>query len=205
MLATVSRTDRTPRQRLDAESRRQAILDAGHGLFAAASFSGVTVQDVAAEAGASAALVFHYFGSKAGLYTAVVTDAVAHLRAAQRAALDALAAGAPARDRVRATLLVYLDAVAQHPRAWLPQHGAEEPAEAIAVRIAARAEQVVALRELLGVGSWARHEYALWGYLGFVESACLAWAERGCAAAERDALVDAALGALEGALGDWGG
>ena len=49
----------------------------------------------------------------------------------------------------------------------------------------------------------ARHRYALWGYLGFIDAACLHWVERGCPDEERWGLVDAALGALEGGLGDW--
>nr|NLI49887.1 TetR/AcrR family transcriptional regulator [Propionibacterium sp.] len=203
----MTRADRTPRQRLDAEERRKAILDAGRGLFAGSSFSEVSTQRVAAAAGASQALVFHYFGSKAGLYTAVVEDAVEHLQAALRSADRALPAGAPTRDRVRAALLVYLDEVARYPRAWAPHRGAEEPAAATAVRLRARADQVAGLRGWLRLdaAAWPRHEYALWGFFGFVDSACLAWVDAGCPEADRHPLVEAALGALEGALGDWGG
>ncbi len=201
----MTRTDRTPRQRLDAESRRQAILDAGRSLFAAAPFTEVSTAEIAAASGASQALVFHYFGSKADLYTAVVAEADARLRAAQQAADQALAPGVPARDRVRAALLARLDQIADNPRGWAPWSGAEEPAEATALRLRARADDVAWLRAMLRLRDWPRFDYALWGYLGFVDSACLAWVERGCPAAERQPLVEAALGSLEGALGDWGG
>ncbi len=73
------RVDRAPRQRLDADARRDAILAAARDLYAAHPYSEVSTKQVAESAGSSAPLVFHYFGSKAGLYTAVVSDAVAGL------------------------------------------------------------------------------------------------------------------------------
>lgn len=199
------RTDRAPRQRLDTEERRETILTAAQQAYAAAPYSEVSVADVGREAGASAALIFHYFGSKAALYAAVVDRTVANLVAAQAEANSALPSGVPARDRVRASLLVYLDHIATHPDAWArPLLGGEEPREAMAVRQAARSAYVGRLRDLLRPTGGVRHEYALWGYFGFLDQACLRWVEQGCPDSERYPLVDAALGALEGALGDWG-
>lgn len=193
-----------PRRRLDTASRRAEILDAARTLYATASYAEVTVGQVAEASGASQALIFHYFGNKAGLYTAVVDDALARLRAAQAAAIDALPAGSPARDRVRVSLEVYLDHVAANPTAWAASPTAsEEPAVAQQARSDARAEWVRLLAELLGVGDWPRHTYALWGYFGFVDQVCHRWVAQGAPADQRGALVDATLGALEGALGDW--
>lgn len=199
-----SRTDRTPRQRLDVDERRQVILDAATQLYRQGGYDEVTVAQVAARAQASPALVFHYFGTKAELYAAVVAAAVDTLAAAQRETNAALPQGVPVRDRVAATVHCYLDHIATHPRAWAaPLTGAQEPAQALAVREQARAGYVAALRELLGVRGWTRHEYALWGWFGFLDQACLQWVRRGCPDEERHSLTDAALGALEGALGDW--
>ena len=196
--------DRTPRQRLDVEERREAILLAADELFAGRSFAEVSVADVAAAAGASPALVFHYFGSKAALYAAVVERSDEALAAAQAEADAALSPGVPVRDRVRASLLVYLDHIAASPDAWLAAlHGVEQPREATELLAAAKASRVDALRDLLGIGDWARHHYALSGYLGFVDAACVDWVARGCPEADRYPLIDAALGALQGALGDW--
>src|SRR5665648_1078179 len=61
----------------------------------------------------------------------------------------------------------------------------------------------LAIADLLARTTAARHEFALWGFFGFLDAACLCWVERGCPDDERVALVDAGLGALEGALGDW--
>lgn len=200
-----SSTHTTRRQRLDTAIRREAILNAAMECYAEAPYAEVSVAEIAAKAQASSALVFHYFGSKASLYAEVVAAAVATLAQTQRTAVAALAEGAPKRDRVRASILVYLDHIATHPNTWAaPLLGGEEPAEAVAVRQQSRTDYVEALRDLLRPTTWARHEYALWGYFGFLDQACLHWVEQGCPAAEREALAEAALGALQGALGDWG-
>lgn len=199
------RVDRAPRQRLDADSRRDGILAAARDLYAVHPYSEVSTQQVADVAGASAALVFHYFGSKAGLYTAVVSTAIAELAATQLAAEASLPPHTPSRVRVRASLDIYLDHIAAHPATWAwPLRGGVEPAQTQVVRRRARAGHVQALSDLLGVGSWTRHHFALWGYFGFLDEACLAWVERGCPTDDRVHLMEASLGALEGALGDWG-
>ncbi len=196
------RTDRAPRQRLAVEQRRERILEAARHLYAEAAYTEVTTARVAQAADASPALVLHYFGSKAGLYAAVVRDAVDSLAAAQQAADAALPVGVPVRDRVRSALLVYLDHIADHPGTWAsPLVGGEEPSAAVELRQVARAEQVETLNGLLKPAALARSEYALRGYFGFVDQACLAWVLAGCPDADRHPLVDAALGALDGALG----
>lgn len=192
------------RRRLDVEERRAQILSAARRLYAEAAYDEVSSSQISAASGTSQALVFHYFGTKADLYAAVVASAIDDLGRAQRAADEALPAGVPVRDRVRAGVLAYLDHVASHPRAWsAPLRGGTEPVAAQELRAEARAAYVGRLAELLGVSNWPRHVYALWGYFGFLDAACLRWVDRGCPESERHALVDAALGALEGALGDW--
>ena len=196
--------DPQPRRRLSVDERRAEILRAAAREFATASYEEVSAARLAAASGSSQALVFHYFGTKAGLYAAVVRDWIELLRRRQAEADAALPPGTPVRDRVRVRLEVYLDHVAGHSGSWAsPLHGGAEPAEGGALRREARREEVAALGELLAVGDWPRHRYALWGYFGFLDQACLHWVESGCPAQDRPALIDAALGALEGALGDW--
>lgn len=199
------RSDRTPRQRLDTDARRESILAAARDLYAERPYAEVSAAEVAQAAGASSALVFHYFNNKAGLYTAVVSSAIADLVQAQRARDAALSPGVPARDRVRAAIEVYLDHITTHPSTWAsPLSGGTEPREALEVRQAARATDVEHLHRLLQPAGWARHNYALWGFFGFLDHACLRWVDQGCPPNDRYPLIDAALGALEGALGDWG-
>lgn len=179
-------------------------MQAAGRCYAAAPYAEVSVAEIAEAADASPALVFHYFGSKADLFAEVVERSVDELRTAQASADAALSPGVPARDRVRASLLVYLDHIADHPAAWAaPLTGAGEPTQAVAVRREARAAYVRTLATLLPPQG-VRHDYALWGYFGFLDQACLHWVEQGCPPDQRHSLIDAALGALEGALGDWG-
>lgn len=201
----MARTDRQPRTRLDPDARRAAILDAAAEAFTDQPYSEVTVSSIARRVGASDALIYRYFAGKEELYTAVVRLAIAQLLDRQAAALDDLDDGVPIRDRVRAATELYLDHIASHASAWaMPlRYPGGEPAVAAALRVNAREEYVARLRALLAPSSQVRHEYALWGYFGFLDAACLHWVERECPVGDRDSLIDAALGSLEGALGDW--
>ena len=199
------RLDRRPRQRLDPDARRAKILDAAGVTFAALPFSEVTIAAIARAADASDALIYRYFGGKEALYGEVVQLAITELAAGQRDALEALPDGVPARDRVRTATVVYLDHIARRPDAWampLRQPGSE-PTAVAELRADARRADVEHLAGLLRPNQNPRHDFALWGYFGFLDAACLHWVERGCPDDERQPLIDAALGALEGALGDW--
>ncbi|MCH4209479.1 TetR/AcrR family transcriptional regulator [Bifidobacterium sp.] len=201
----MTRIDRKPRHRLDPDSRRIAILDAAASAFAEYPYSEVTIASIAAAAAASNALVYRYFANKEDLYAEVVRLAIADLMSRQAAALKSLPAGAPVRDHIAAATEVYLDHIAHHPAAWampMRQPGGEPPAAA-ELRADARRRYVQGLSRLLEPSDRARHGYALWGYFGFIDAACLRWVDKGCPDAERWPLIDAALGALQGALGDW--
>lgn len=203
-MATMVRSDRTPRQRLDPDERRSAILSGAAEAFAVAPYDAVSIAAVARRAGASEALVYRYFAGKAELYAEVLRQAIGDLLRRQGHALAELPDGVPVRDRLRATTLVYLDHVASHPTGWAsPLRAGVEPEVATQIRRQTRLEYVERLRDLLAPSATARHEYALWGYFGFLDAACLRWVDRGCPSDDRWALIDAALGALEGALGDW--
>lgn len=63
-----------PSGRVDAQTRRELIIQSAAGLFAERPFHEVTTKQLAEAAGVSEALVFQHFGSKQGLYMAVVAD-----------------------------------------------------------------------------------------------------------------------------------
>lgn len=199
-------TTRPPRRRLDPEQRQATILEVAARLFAAHPYAEVSLARVASEAGASEALVHKYFATKPELYADVLRGV---LEALWRRILQADAAlpGRPgARERVRTALLVYLDHVAEHPSGWAsPFLAANDPEPARAVRRRARAVVGEALERLLPPDPTARRRYAVAAFPGFLEVAALTWAEAGCPADLRHPIIDTCLGALEGALGDWGG
>ncbi|WP_245974944.1 TetR/AcrR family transcriptional regulator [Corynebacterium alimapuense] len=188
------------RKRLSTTERRAVILEAARSHFSAAAYPEVSVAAIAKDSGSSQALVFHYFASKAGLQATVVSESLAQLRQAQLLADSALSPGTSARDRIRTLLLTHLEHLAADPN-LIPRTG--EPATTHQIRDQARSDLVDWLSELLAVTDFSRHTWALWGWAGFLELVARRWAEAGCPADERFPLIDAALGALEGALGDW--
>ncbi|TQL03766.1 TetR/AcrR family transcriptional regulator [Cellulomonas sp. SLBN-39] len=202
----MTRRDARPRRRLDPQERREALLTAAADVFAGQGYAAATMGAVAAAADASEALVYRYFAGKDELYAAVLAREVDALVAAEERALSALHPGVPVRDRVRAVVLTRLDRAAADPDAWLRhvRHPAAEPVAAGVVRARAHTERVARVGALLVPRADARHAYAVPGWLAFVDAACERWAEQGCPPDDRWPLVEACLGALEGALGDWG-
>src|SRR5678815_6090761 len=79
------RPPRRPRGRPSARDDatvRESLLEAARRLFLARGFAAVSIREIAAEAGATAAMIHYYFGDKLGLYRAML-EAVSytHLRA----------------------------------------------------------------------------------------------------------------------------
>ena len=190
---------------MDPAERRELILSAASRAFASRPSEEVSLAEIAEEAQASEALVHKYFANKAGTYAQVLQRAADELAERTRRAADALPAGSSARDQVRASILTYLDFIAERSPGWMAYQilAGHEPGEAAQVRQAARESAVEALADVVGGSHGYRDEFALWGYLGFLDDACLRWVRAGCPAEQRHSLVDAALGCLEGALGDW--
>lgn len=65
-----------------AEQTRHSIINAALRVFALQGFEGVSLRDIAVEAGTTHGLIRHYFGTKEGLWQAAVDDAVARYAAA---------------------------------------------------------------------------------------------------------------------------
>ena len=168
-----SRTDKRPRLRMDPAERRELILSAASRAFASRPYEEVSLAEIAEEAQASEALVHKYFVGKAGIYAQVLQGAV--------------------------------DELAERSLGWMAYQilAGHEPGEAARVRQEAREAAVRALAEVVGGSRGHRDDFAFWGYLGFLDDACLRWVRAGCPDDQRHSLVDAALGCLEGALGDW--
>lgn len=81
---------RPPRTR--RRDSRADILRAARTEFAARSFAGATVDRIARRARANKAMVYYHFGSKLGLYRAILVEAFRELSAEAAAAVDPAAA-----------------------------------------------------------------------------------------------------------------
>jgi AcrR family transcriptional regulator len=68
-----------PRRRLSAEERRESILDAANNVFGEHGFENVRIDEVAAAAGISKALIYEHFESKQELYGELMNRAAIDL------------------------------------------------------------------------------------------------------------------------------
>ena len=68
--------DRPAARKRDADATRAAILEAAKVHFARSGFDGAYLRDIAADAGADAALINRYFGGKDGLFAAALKDSI---------------------------------------------------------------------------------------------------------------------------------
>lgn len=74
-----------PRRRRDAEKSRQAILAAATAEFCTHGYTGARVERIAKRASANMRMLYHYFGSKEGLYTAALESIYDQIRGQERA------------------------------------------------------------------------------------------------------------------------
>jgi len=78
----------TPSQTRDPEATRAALLRAASTAFARDGFPGARTQAIADAADVNKALILYYFGSKQGLYSAVLLDHIERAQAAIAEVLD---------------------------------------------------------------------------------------------------------------------
>lgn len=76
------------RRRLKPDERRAEIVNAAFRSFASQPYTEVSMAEIAGEAGASRALLTHYFGDKESLFAAVIASLVEQLEAMVRDDLD---------------------------------------------------------------------------------------------------------------------
>lgn len=95
------------KERADAARNRRAILAATERLLAAHSARDISMEQVAAAAGVGKGTVFHRFGSRTGLMTALMYQRAEALAEAVTGGPPPLGPGGTARER----LLAFLDAV----------------------------------------------------------------------------------------------
>lgn len=129
---------------------RQLIAVAAREEFARHGFAAARTERIARAAGVNKQLLFYYFGSKAGLYDAVMQEAGAALAAAVHA--PAGAADGRATERLRRHLAAVFDALAEPPgvaRALL-EPGKRETARASLGEVVAQLSRTISEGQGLG-------------------------------------------------------
>lgn len=184
------------------DARRRLILDAAAVTFAEKPYDDVTISAIARRAQASDALLYRYFESKADLFIALVTDITTRYRQRQEAALDKLPAHTPVRDKIRSATDAYLRAVADDPKLWRLTYlnTVAEAARALEDHEATWGGHVRRLLEMLDAGNGPQMTYAVHGFFGYLDRACVTWVHRNCPAEDRAGLIDGAVAALFGAI-----
>src|SRR5689334_8130279 len=105
---------KAPKARLGLDERRAQLLRLGRDLFSVRSYDDIQIDDIAAAAGISKGLLYHYFGSKRGFYVATVEEAAREILEATQ-----LDPSLPPPEKARRSMEVYLDFVEQHAGAYL--------------------------------------------------------------------------------------
>src|SRR2546421_12698721 len=105
-------TDRTSgRRRMRGPERKAQLLRVARQVFGAKGFHGVSMEDVAREAGVTKPILYDHFSSKQALYLALLDADAQTLEDRIRAAL---AAPTGNRERIRASFQAYFDFVDEH-------------------------------------------------------------------------------------------
>lgn len=99
------------RERADAARNRLRVLAAAERLFGEQGVSGVTMDDVAAEAGVGKGTLYRRFGDKGGLAVALLDERERELQQLILTGPPPLGPGAEPADRLAAFVAAYLDLV----------------------------------------------------------------------------------------------
>ncbi len=99
------------RERADATRNRLRVLAAAERLFAERGVAGVTMDDVAAEAGVGKGTLYRRFGDKGGLAVALLGEGDRDLQQRILSGPPPLGPGAPPVARLSAFVAAYLDLV----------------------------------------------------------------------------------------------
>ncbi len=188
------------RTRLEPYVRKEEILATARRVFADTDYSAASMGQIASEAGVTRGLVNHYFGTKRGLYLAVVANLAAELPGIVRTDLG----DQPVELMVEQNLARFLDAIERDFELWsilLGAGAAERDPEVAAIVATARDEVVERMaRNHAGEDATEELRFALRAFLGAAIAASEEWLVRGRATREQvEALLRHTLLALVGA------
>ena len=171
------------RSRLSSDARREQLLTAGSELLGRRPYDEVSIEEIAAAAGVSKGLLYHYFPTKKDFVLAAL-----HRGEGKLGVLTAPDPDLPPAEQLDAAIDRFLDFVEEHAAAYMAifrSRGGGDP------EIEATLEQNRQLRLnalIDSLASWEAApvkvertpllETALQGWVFFVEGAVLRWLER---------------------------
>ncbi len=181
------------------DERRRQLVGIGLRKFVERPVQELSLDEVAAEAGVSRGLLFHYFPTKTDYHRAVVE--AARRRVARNVAPDQGAVGEAA---VRQVVQRFLDQVARRRESYIALVQGQAPIARAAGDVAARGvrEQVTAIVvDVTGIPDAVRP--VVHGWVAYLEDRALQWALLGTAERERERadLVEHCAHALDALVG----
>ncbi|WP_106397405.1 TetR/AcrR family transcriptional regulator [Actinocorallia populi] len=172
--APAGTTGRRGRRRLSVDERRDELIEAALELFSRRAPEEISIDDVAATAGASRALVYHYFGGKQELYLAALRSAAGRLSEL----LSTTGDGTPL-ERLAAALDRYFDFVEEHAAGYLamlrggPASASGEVSEIVESTRVLLLDRI--LREFAIASPGPVLRVTLRGWMSLVETSALDW------------------------------
>lgn len=160
--------------RLDVDERREQLLTIGTDLFSHRPYDEISIDDIAAAAGISKGLLYHYFSTKRDFYIGAVRHAADELRALveQDPAL-------PEREQLARGLSAYFEYVDNRAAGYvtLMRSGIGSDPDVRAIVDNVRDYVVRLIVRALGVRGEPRPAvgYAIRGWFGFLEQTTLDW------------------------------
>lgn len=171
------------RSRMSTDARREQLLTAGTGLLGRRPYNEVSIEEIAAAAGVSKGLLYHYFPTKKDFVIAALRRGEDEL-----GELTAPDPDLPPAEQLTAGLDRFLDFVEDHAAAYMAifrSRGGGDPE----IEATLEVNRQLRLNALIdSLASWEAApvrvertpllETALQGWIFFVEGAVLRWLER---------------------------
>jgi TetR/AcrR family transcriptional regulator len=107
-----------------AVSTRDSVFDSAASLFASSGFDGVSVDDIARDAGVNKAMIYYHFADKLALYRAVLADGLSRM-----GAIVAAIAAAPDAPAIKLDRFIEAFVRMTETRPWMPALMLREIAE----------------------------------------------------------------------------
>jgi len=154
------------------DARRTQLLGVGKRIFSDRPYDAVSTEEIAAEAGISVGLLYHYFTNKKGFYVATIRAAADDLLAAAR-----FPAGLPLAASAPTALGSFLDFVEANSALYqgLMRGGVGADGEVHAILEEVRVTFMNRVFDAAGVASTPELRLQLYGWLGLVEFSALRW------------------------------
>jgi AcrR family transcriptional regulator len=179
----------SPRTRLEPEARRAQLVALGLKMLSTRPLDKVAIDDIAAEAGISRGLLFHYFPTKRDYHVAVA-------RAAAQDLLDRTDTliGSTLGQRLRANVEAFVDHLTENRDAYVAFIRGSAGGDPDLLAVYEDTRTAFTDRVLVGLGLTHRDEPrlrpAVRGWVAFTEEVTVDWLSRGRDGLDRDGLVD---------------